>query len=1842
MSRKYLLVALVIAVALALTISQPTLAAPGDVYARHAWIIINKPDGTPFSGETLTVVIFNETGNCILAAGKVTAAENTDGNITLTIFDEIHHAIVEPWPGTTYNISIFWDKYDRTFLLFTNTTTIDSSHPFFPAFINQTVVAEHYWEVWFRAMTDLNQDGDYETPLVFKDVELGIWDLPYFKVFDEDHNLIWEAEGNQSLPLAGGAEAYAVKPFQAGTIVVELSQTRRGTPLCLHIDNMYNFTIYKETYWRINENSGTLPVKVGEEELIFNYSFHTGAEQIFYTDLIEKKLYEKVHGAGSYPTPTATFDLTTLDGLITTTTDHIVAFENRAYTFLAEVVVVTPCGANLTDYGPWIWPPVNLEFETETLGKLRLGLMEADRSRAPEVGFPGSKDHTGFTGYFWLPNVTAVYDENVTLKIEIMGVQVFHETFNTTQRIPNNHDSIVWSDAAGQYLNWTIRAIDIPFDPHQGNVPVTGALVSVFWANVSVVETDIIVKNSGPNPVQPLTGAKIVLLSPAYDPVNTITDYAGHVQLPPFGDFMGGTDSSGGAIIARRGVWPGLLPVPFDFRTTGDLYTYRIQVFYPLPGTEHFVDVTPEDNEIPLNLTLYLLGDPRNDIPPCETQVFEIFAKVYAVNFKVVDMCNRPLTTRDDPRATVVLTWTPPGETEPAITFPAGLGPDGVVFLGAVPGGEIKVQLAFKGVLMDPIGNNTIIVDTNVWNLTDSVFTFPVGDLTLRVTQWDVNEPLANITVTINYYKNDELMFTETQLTDMCNGTVTFEKVPLRVSTTSPATNKIIVELYTNEYTPYIRPQDAGLLVGKWDLTGTILNEIEPACNIGPIDIPAWIFSFTLEATDHEGKILKEFKTDTGTAWIAVALNDTTYPKELNLTEACLYRPCPCTPNITVTYELFNWTGHTAPEGNEAEEARFLYTSSQYHETGGKYPHLFVAGANYSFIAWYGGVIVYNYTITLPRPSAELDWKDVVDSQVVLFNESDLTTTVIDGESLDYDWKLERGGEITHPILRFYGAPWWKEGGERYSIKLQLITWVIDLHVFTLSNAGEGLIPGLNLTLVRQDVINQTMLETGDVYSHLTHRSDFYEWVTGMVWSAVDDNMNGEIVIPVGVWTPARGVADWHVYGVKFGSLIKYAFLLAGSEWGTPNVPDTPYAFDVYLYSYLWSRREVPIYGYVVGPWNFTTHAVDVATAYWSGGRYWATSLYPEWYKLYHGEWYGPFRANLTTPFIGGIPDYDMSSWNVTLWSGAWKVVRTTGMDGFCACVHGPDFRDNYIGLAKQPVKVTAIGETGATSDVDTGVTGDDGCAQFMPDTGASVETPIGSFPVYTDKVTFKFDVSFEQSWVSTTRIAYEFKTWLNLDEKLHLGDYGLTTSDVIDADYLTLTIYFSEDHNKGNECVDLYWDAIKVTVYDWAGRPLKNAMVAAILREPRAKSIPSVIDFTYDNGSVILYVPPSGEVTRKYQLLVFWRDSYLLYRAGKIPKEIVIFDTVTDYDTPRTYAPGSGTTLETFVYIGIIKLLNANGEPLSPEALSKITVTIKWPDQVVTQHKPLADGRVMIILNKDTVKSWPADISAMWSPDTPANIESQAPHGAYTVTVDWSGLGTIATTTINIEKGRFETSRQVFEVRLDVVNVELAFKSPFDTPLAGATVEIKKPDGETLTGVLNKDGKIIVAEVPPGKITATVKDWKGLPIGFTTTVDRTVSGITVPKIGKLTVKVTGSRGQGLEGATVVIDKVGTFSTDAAGTVTVEVPSGSYKVTASKGGRTASTTATVTDGKITTTELKLDIFITIAGWELSSSEFLGLLLLTFILIIILFIIAHEYSAWRRRRLAKVITPTKEA
>jgi len=207
-------------------------------------------------------------------------------------------------------------------------------------------------------------------------------------------------------------------------------------------------------------------------------------------------------------------------------------------------------------------------------------------------------------------------------------------------------------------------------------------------------------------------------------------------------------------------------------------------------------------------------------------------------------------------------------------------------------------------------------------------------------------------------------------------------------------------------------------------------------------------------------------------------------------------------------------------------------------------------------------------------------------------------------------------------------------------------------------------------------------------------------------------------------------------------------------------------------------------------------------------------------------------------------------------------------------------------------------------------------------------------------------------------------------------------------------------------------------------------------------------------------------------------------------------------------------------------------------------------------------------------------------------------------------------------------------------VDVEIFLLTPFGTPMVGAVVEVTRPDGVTVMRVADAWGRIIVRSVPLGVVSeVTVLSWKGMPVDYKV---RWVSSgtIVVERIGKLTVRVVGTRGQSLEGAEVKITRLGEVEAmvemvdyaGPGGMLAIELPEGRYCIEAKKAGRAYSRTVQVNGGKNTLLTLMLDIFASIFGWEVSLADFIGLLLLIFVVALIIAITAHEYLAWRRRRL----------
>ncbi|MEM0494322.1 MAG: carboxypeptidase-like regulatory domain-containing protein [Thermofilum sp.] len=218
---------------------------------------------------------------------------------------------------------------------------------------------------------------------------------------------------------------------------------------------------------------------------------------------------------------------------------------------------------------------------------------------------------------------------------------------------------------------------------------------------------------------------------------------------------------------------------------------------------------------------------------------------------------------------------------------------------------------------------------------------------------------------------------------------------------------------------------------------------------------------------------------------------------------------------------------------------------------------------------------------------------------------------------------------------------------------------------------------------------------------------------------------------------------------------------------------------------------------------------------------------------------------------------------------------------------------------------------------------------------------------------------------------------------------------------------------------------------------------------------------------------------------------------------------------------------------------------------------------------------------------------------------------------------------------------------------VALAFVLLLLAPvLAQPTVRIRAENGEPMLGarvrIVTLDGQaqefelgapVLLKDIVLGTIKVEVISWKGVPIGYATDFFRVYEDMTirVPGVSTAEIEVKGSRGQALSGARVEIYYGGRLvesgTTDAGGVYRTTLPPATYLVVAEYGGRRVEASARL-PGKAS---LSLDVFINVAGVTLSSSEFAGTILLIILVVLALVIITYEYAAWRRRRLARVIT-----
>ena len=215
---------------------------------------------------------------------------------------------------------------------------------------------------------------------------------------------------------------------------------------------------------------------------------------------------------------------------------------------------------------------------------------------------------------------------------------------------------------------------------------------------------------------------------------------------------------------------------------------------------------------------------------------------------------------------------------------------------------------------------------------------------------------------------------------------------------------------------------------------------------------------------------------------------------------------------------------------------------------------------------------------------------------------------------------------------------------------------------------------------------------------------------------------------------------------------------------------------------------------------------------------------------------------------------------------------------------------------------------------------------------------------------------------------------------------------------------------------------------------------------------------------------------------------------------------------------------------------------------------------------------------------------------------------------------------------------------QVNIMADPIALRSPSGAPLKGAIVKITKLDGSSYVVNIPEDGKIKVSEVPLGILEVVILSWKNVPINSEYIVTPKNSTIVCERIGKLIIIVKGALGQGLGRATVMIIWNGKIIekgiTLEDGSYVTELPASEYLIKVSYAGKEKEVKTIVEGGKVNKTSITLDIMITLLGIALSSYEVALIVIGIILLIIAIYIAFYEYHLWRRRRLIKVLVPTK--
>jgi len=1691
--------------------------------------------------------------------------------------------LVKDIGGTTYYFLLNWtyDSYPDGVPASVLTSYFNTS-----ANIPGIITCYHYWNFNFTVLDNCTPD---HIPLYYEDPNTGKVDKALVKVYfpDKDGTKVFEEYIDSN-----GYTPY----FNFSDTRVELAADQ------CHIKNLYNVTLYKEVYWSWGN------ILVTKDSLQFvsyvaNSSWPLGWEPFRHDSVITvgtapwynvttylgPNLYVNDLILTEDFNPTTTLPSNTNDVNMTVRLDSDLTVVDYAYTAMLNFTLTDACenpiaGTTLIKVALEYGDTVVREAQTTN-----------DTVPLPNYGYEYPSGSGNW--YLWVPDVETVYGGKYTLK-------VVAENVGGGVRIP------IFVD----YISYPTNCSKIGY--------TLGIKTSLVPISIKVVDSE--------EPAQPLVNdpfggieVKIVVKGPWGELETTTADYAGYrgyVLLPP------------AKPLPTPAPWSALYPygyvvVPYGASSA----TYEIKVYFKATHGAEFVDVTDPNNST-IKVT----------IDDCHKN-YIVIAKVYQAKIKLLSLCDEPLSSKDYPDAKVEI-YTEDGLK---IAEVHSIPEDGTVFIPKLPAGVYKLKLYWKCRELEP-------TDGKVLNVTDNIriaetFTFPVRNLAFQLLSWnpvpgkegvtdetigliDGYQAISGLNATIIYGCD----YNEPWQISNCTGWVEFKKVPVGLNVT--------LVVYTNQ-TPFTRREgkfDDNILVYEKNIT----VPVEPCTYIEKVHV--WIYSFYMQAETCEGEVLKSFKVN-GTAWynVTVVICDTTWQKEPPYCVEPTLPSCPtCAPQageITVDFRIMNVSyakpylqrvGLPADIATTEPEAKFLITSAQWDPA---HPHLFVAGARYTVKVFYGGTLVYNYTFKLPRPDKDVtyifnetyrlipslvntaEWDEYPDGAIKVVEEYDYED--------DYNW-------LYHPILTVKGV----EVGEYPVIELR--TWVIPLRVWTWtkSYALEAcgitpdhepyLIPGLRIYLNYSRVLNNTFTVDYTLYSAICDDAET-GWTEAIYnVSATDVDLNGYVTFNVPVWVP-RTAAAKHFNGISFGNKITgvRVYAVGGITPGIPGDKEEVGPINEYYDCdneewVHWNDTKVINPVYYFPPWNVSAINEECVTV----------TVLEE----------GTPQYECTPTGYEKVPTYEEVKHVLCAgptWCGVEKNVSTSCLECFAVQIYGYDVCGEKTPVAYQKITVE-VNIAGATLTVASGTKKTTDPIKFEPTT-VEVSTPFGTVKKIVEGETLPVFAYIGK--------AYTIKATHDIAAKLKDLGYSPDLADKFCPEvYLSTTIEFTNDHNCGKTPIEYGWKAILIDLKDIANvKPLSNMAVVAVKVGTNA---PAIFDITDKDGKAVLLVDEGT-----YIVQVYWKDTLF------IETPIKIFDSFTDQPNAfingvvdmKSEGPVTTKTIEAYVYALRLRLVKADGK--TPLKKDNIWVVVEWPDGTKTIHDFCGKCIAGIAENKDTRLELTSKLTLEDNPESCSRV----PIGTYKVTVYYIASAkegeyakakeaieagkvvVIGSDTVTVEKMRLGTASKVVDIKCDVYDFTVTVVTPWGTPLAGAKVKVEVPaTGETIEGTLDETGSITLTDIAKGEVKITVTEWKNVAVNWETTVIYTAPKVVCSNIGKLVIKTVGARGQPLDAAVAI--KGVTTATAKEGVLEVELPAGSYEVTVEYGGKKVTETLTVEAGKVTEKTFQLDIFIQLAGWPMTLPEFFGFILLIVFIIIALFLLMHEYSVWRRKRLAKALVQAKPA